>query len=277
MARVLVTGGTGILGRELVPRLKAEGYTVRVMSRKSPSQKPWPDVEWAQADLETGSGLAESVSEVDILIHAATDSGFTPQGVNLRPTLFPKRGVDVEGTQRLLEQAKKAKVSHFIYPCIVGIDRIEIPYYRHKVQAEELTKSSGIPWSILRATQFHNLVDSLLLSLSRWPVLLLPTDFQYQSIASGEVAERLLEIVRDGPSGRLPDIGGPQVETWGQLARIWLEARGWKRKIIHLPAPGSIAEGFRRGYLTCPDEQYGKVTWREWVDKKYASGGNQDD
>lgn len=270
---MLVTGGTGVLGRELVTRLKEAGYTVRVMSRRPASSNPWPDVEWAQADVASGKGLEEAVAGVEVVVHAATDSAFTPQGVRVGHLLFPDSQVDVDGTRRVLEQAKKAKVSHIIYPSIVGIDRIPLTYYQHKLHAEEIIVNSGLPWTIQRATQFHDLTYGLLQFQARWPFLLLPTDFLFQPIDSAEFAERLREIVVAGPSGRLPDIGGPEVLSLRQLAEVWLKTRGLRRWTFHLPTWGKVAEGFRRGYLTCPQEKYGKVTWGEWVHKRFASGG----
>ncbi len=258
MTRVLVTGGNGALGREVVPKLIEAGYTARIMSRRSRPAKLLPGTEWAQADLETGQGIFEAVSDIDVIVHAASSV--------TRHT----RQVDVDGTRMLLEKARAADVSHVIYISIVGIDRIPFAYYRHKLAAEEVLKSAGVPWSILRATQFHYLLDLFLWALTRVPlVTLLPTDLKYQPIATNEVASRLCEIVSAGPGGRLPDIGGPRVHTFGELAHTWLDIRGMHRAVISLPLPGKVAQGFRHGYNTCPEHALGKITWAEWVRKRY--------
>ena len=111
MARVLVTGGTGVLGREIVPRLAGAKHTVRVMSRRSGESNALGDVEWAQGDIMTGRGLADAVREVDIIVHCASSP-------------FKKTAeTDVEGTRKLLEAANKAGVANFYYISIVGIDR----------------------------------------------------------------------------------------------------------------------------------------------------------
>jgi len=112
MTRVLVTGGNGGLGSEVVPRLLQAGCTVRVMSRKSSQANRLPAAEWAQANLETGQGILEAVSDIDVIVHAATS------------VIKHTRQVDVEGTRMLLERARAAGVSHVIYISIVGIDRI---------------------------------------------------------------------------------------------------------------------------------------------------------
>src|SRR5215470_5115249 len=107
MTRVLVSGGTGVLGREVVSRLLEKGYTVRIMSR-SP-RRGTTDVEWAQAHLQTGEGLSDALHGVDVIVHAATDT-------RLGKT-------DVEMTRPLLEQAKAAGVGYFLYISIVGVDK----------------------------------------------------------------------------------------------------------------------------------------------------------
>src|SRR3989304_2985131 len=157
MPRVLITGGPGVLGRELVPRLAQAGYGLRVMSRRA-APAEGVQTEWAQAQIGTGEGLAEAVAGVDAIVHCASSP--------FRRT----REVDVDGTGRLLESAKAAGVSHFVYISIVGIDRIPLSYYKAKLAAERLIEESGVSYSILRAPQFHTLVDQILRSLLRFPI-----------------------------------------------------------------------------------------------------------
>src|SRR6266851_6034504 len=265
MAHILVTGGNGALGREIVPRLVETGHTARIMSRHPhPSNLP-PGTEWAQANLETGQGIREAVSGIDTIIHAATSV--------VRHT----QQIDLDGTRLLLEQARTAGVSHVIYVSIVGIDRIPFPYYRHKLAAEAVIEGAGIPLSILRATQFHYLLDLFLSAFTKSPLLtLLPTDFKFQPITTSEVASRLCKIVATEPAGRLPDIGGPQVHPLGELAHTWLTIRNLHRTIIHLPLPGQVAQGFRRGYNTCPDHPFGTITWTQWLHQKYSPNMSQE-
>jgi hypothetical protein len=74
--------------------------------------------------------------------------------------------------------------------------------------------------------------------------------------------------VAAGPAGRLPDIGGPEVLAFGAMAKVWFAARGMRRPILPLPMPGGFANAVRHGYLTCPEQKYGKITWAEWVKRK---------
>jgi uncharacterized protein YbjT (DUF2867 family) len=256
MSRILVTGGAGVLGHELGVKLERAGYTVRLTSRRPPSN-PRSEVEWVQADLETGAGLADAVSGADAIIHAATS-----------PLKHTYR-IDVLGTGRLAERARAAGVAHLIYVSIVGVDRIPLDYYRHKLAAEALVQAAGLPWSILRATQFHTFVDNQLQTLARMPIGLLPTDFRFQPIDPGEVADRLVECVAAGPAGRLADLGGPAVRTLGELAQTWLAARGLQRRLVRVPLPGKMADAFRRGFNTIPARTIGNVTWAEWVSRTY--------
>src|SRR5262245_33790736 len=108
MSNVLVTGGTGGLGKELVPRLLAKGHTVAITSRDASS--PAPDgVTVHAADLKTGSGLAEAVAGQDVVVHAATN-------------VKGKKKVEVGGAQHLLSAIGDAR-PHLIYVSIVGVDR----------------------------------------------------------------------------------------------------------------------------------------------------------
>jgi uncharacterized protein YbjT (DUF2867 family) len=234
MTKVLVAGGAGMLGRKVAKELTATGFRVRVMSRKPQPPNVPSLTEWVQADLETGQGIADAVTGVDVVMHAASGP-------------FKRtRQIDLDGTRFLLEQARAAGVAHVIYISIVGVDRIPYDYYRAKLAAEELVQQSGIPWSLLRATQFHYLVDLFFQAVTKVPlVMLLPTDLQCQSIAESEVANRLCEITVAGPAGRLPDLGGPEVLTAGEMARIWL-VRHWMHHRI-LPCTRQSCRGLPSG------------------------------
>lgn len=254
MPRVLITGGTGGLGSELAPRFAAAGYTVRILSRRArPVDAAY---EWAQGDLVAGTGLAESVAGCDLIVHCATNS---PSGKG-----------DAEATSNLCAAAKEADGTHVFYISIVGIDRISYPYYIAKVASEKVLEESGVPWTILRATQFHSLLDRFLRATRRIPGLLLfPTSFRFQPIDTGEVAARMVEYAARGPSGRLPDLGGPEVLTAGEIARAWLQARHERRLIVNVPLLGKAAAGFRRGYNCVPGNPQGAITWRDWLQAKY--------
>lgn len=252
MQKVLVTGGRGVLGTVLIPQLLAAGYAVRGTSR-NPSTQTRNSVEWRPMELASGQGMTEAVKGVDVIIHAAT-SPFRKE-----------KASDVDGTGLLLKAAKAAGVGHFIYISIVGVDRVPFSYYKTKLAAEQVIRQADVPWSILRATQFHNLMDMWFSPIKKMPIGLLPLNFQFQPISADETAARLVACVGEGPGGMLEDIGGPRVYTMGELARSWLAAQGMKRPLINLPMVGKTATAFRNGYHTVPHNRYGKQTWETWL------------
>ncbi len=257
MEKILITGGTGTLGRKLVPGLLGAGYTVRLMSRGPRRASFPPEVEWVRAKLASGEGLGEGLREVDTVIHAATAP-------------FAVARVDVEGTRKLLGAAAPLGVRHFLYISIVGVDAHPFGYYRAKFAAENLIREAGVPWTILRATQFHELLDKVFLPpLMRLPVAWVPTDFKFQVMDAGEAAARMLQLVQAGPSGLVADIGGPEVRTMGDLAQGWLRAHGMKKKVVHWKMPGGAARAFREGVNTCPAAKYGKITWEDYLAQNY--------
>lgn len=255
--RVLVTGATGFLGTEVVAQLERTGLQVRALSRKA---RPSGSVEWRTCDLASGAGLEEAVSGADAVIHCATNS------------VARTRAVDVEGTRRLLDCARRAGVRHFLYPSIIGVDLVPYPYYRQKLAAERLVIDSGIPHSILRSTKFHAFLDLLLGGVARLPVVPLPTDFKDQPIDAGEMAARLVAQVSTGPGGMLPELAGPEVLDYREIAEQWLRARGLRRRLLHLPLPGAVARGFRAGATTNPRAEPGRLTWGEWLAARYGGG-----
>jgi uncharacterized protein YbjT (DUF2867 family) len=244
-------------------------------------------VEWAQADLATGDGLAAAVAGVDTIIHAATNApaataptkdparigaAATPAGFGRVLEAFrgsKTASVDVEGTQRLLAAAREVGVGHFIYVSIVGIEHVPLAYYRHKLAAEAWVRRGGVPWSIMRATQFYTLADMVLGMLTRLPIVALPADFRFQPCDPRDVAAWLGQAVAAGPGGRLPDFAGPDVYTLGELAQTWLAARGMRRRIVPVHMPGRAAAALRAGVLTGGAQQ-GRITWAEWLSEQYG-------
>lgn len=262
MTRVLVTGATGTLGSALRPRLVAAGRKVRAASRSPPDDESGERraVEWVELDLVSGEGVAAAVADVDAVVHCAS----APTG--------DTEAVDVEGTKRLLAAADEAGVSNFVYPSIVGVEAIPYSYYEHKLAAERAVEASEVDETVLRATQFHEFVHFVLDTAATLPVWFLPTKFQVQPVAAADVADAIVEHATPSASGRVPDVGGPEVHTLGELAKSYRAARGSWRPILRLPVPGGVARGFRAGHNTCPDRTVGTVTWEAWLAERYGEG-----
>jgi uncharacterized protein YbjT (DUF2867 family) len=229
MSSILVTGGTGTLGRPAVARLLADG----------------PDR--VVGDLSSGAGLAAAVDGSDVVVHLATSQG--------------RR--DVEHARNLLEAADG--VRHLIVMSIAGIDRIPLAYYRYKLEAERLVAESGVPYTILRATQFHNLVDRVFSSQRFSPAILAPR-VVLQPISVDEVAIRLAELAAAPPlKGRAADIGGPERQSAGELARLWKQARSSRRPVVPLRIPGKTFRAFADGAATVDGPAYGRITFAEYL------------
>jgi uncharacterized protein YbjT (DUF2867 family) len=261
MDTVVVTGGTGHLGRDLIARLKGS-YRVRVLARSKGSD---PEVDWIRADLATGEGLAGALSGSQAVIHAATLSPAARRGYFLPKDLWSSPvEVDRDGTARLLEEAAAARVRHIVYVSIVGIDKPRVPYLRRKLEAENLISSGLIPWSIARASQFHWLLDRLLGRFARLPVVLLPANLPLEPVDTTDFADYLVECVGTGPGGRLPDFAGPEVLSFSDAFQQWQQTRGRVRTVA-LPLPSAIRNAAARMTLSGPGSRRGTVTWEDWL------------
>jgi uncharacterized protein YbjT (DUF2867 family) len=236
MKTILVTGGTGSLGRPTVEHLRAAGHTVRVLSRRT-----GPDL--VTGDLTTGQGILAAVDGVDMIVHLATGLG--------------KR--DVQQTRNLLDVAPAS--THVVYMSIAGIDRIPLSYYRYKLEAERLLESRAA-YTILRATQFHNLLDRVF--GLKVPALFAPAA-SLQPIAVDDVAARLTELVAEPVSGRAPDIGGPEVRPLPELAHAWKAARGSRRPVVPVRVPGKVFRAFSDGAALVDGPPYGTITFDEYL------------
>jgi uncharacterized protein YbjT (DUF2867 family) len=260
MAVVLVTGGTGHLGRELVALLKP-AHQVRVLARSPQSD---PEVQWVRGDLATGEGIAEAMAGVRVVLHAATLSPAASRGYFVPADLWRSPPeVDVDATRELLREAERVGVDHFLYVSIVGVDHPRGPYLRLKHVAEGLVRTGGVPWSIVRATQFYWLLDRMLGKAAWLPALALPTELSTQPGDAGDFAAYLFECVAAGPGGQCEDFGGPEVLTLGDLVHQWQQARDRPRPILKFPVPSRIAQTVAE--MTCPDGHRGTTTWSQWL------------
>jgi uncharacterized protein YbjT (DUF2867 family) len=251
---VAILGGTGLLGRHLSSRLAGEGHRVTVTGR-SVTDEPSPGVRGVAVDLVTGGGLADAVGPADHVVHLASDY------------LDPTR-VDVEGTARLLEIIGDR---HLIYVSIVGVDRHPLPYYRSKLAAERLITAAGARHTIVRATQFHDLIANRIEKMTRPPVGILPGRFVFQPIDVAEVADALVGVVERGPEGVAPDLAGPEVLGIRDLARAFLAATGRSKPLLEVPSPGQTARAFRAGLHTNRERAVGTITWAEYLDRRFGS------
>lgn len=231
MAReVLITGATGTLGHRVVCEATEAGHKVRALSRRP--RVGYTGVNWAQGDLLSGEGVDAALDGIDTVVHCAT------QGT---------RDKDVVSASNLISAAQRAGTENIVYVSIVGIDRIPLPYYKTKLRVEETLAASGLGHTIIRVTQFHDLIESMFSAQRFSPALLAIKDVRFQPIDTRDVARHLVSLIDKGPAGRVDDIGGPTVFDHDELGRMYLASRGSRRRVISLPLPGGIVEGFKSG------------------------------
>jgi uncharacterized protein YbjT (DUF2867 family) len=259
--RILVTGGTGTLGRLVVPGLRDAGCKVRVLSRRS--REAADGIEFATGDLATGEGIEAAVEGAEIIVHCAGSS----------------KG-DEDKALTLVRAASRAGPRHLVYISVVGADRIPVVsgvdramfgYFASKLAAERVVADSGLPWSTLRATQFHDLILTTAQAMARLPVIPGPAGFRVQPVDAGEVAARLVELALGAPAGLVPDMAGPRVYGVAELLRGYLRARRKHRPIVPVRLPGKAARAFRAGANLAPEHAVGRRTWEDFLAARVGS------
>jgi uncharacterized protein YbjT (DUF2867 family) len=180
----------------------------------------------------------------------------------------PRREVwetDVGGTRRLAVAAREAGVGHLLLVSVPGADDVPYSYNHAKYAAEEVVAASGVPYTVLRATQFHPFLALLIELVHRGPVLPVGRGWPLQPVDAGDVAAHLVELVAAGPAGGVVEFGGPEVRDAADLARSYLAVRGGGR-VLPLPVPGAFSRAVRAGgMLPAPDAPRGTVTWEQWL------------
>jgi uncharacterized protein YbjT (DUF2867 family) len=255
MDPILVTGGTGTLGRHVVRRLSETGRDVRVLTRRT--GKDENRVRFITGDLLSGAGIDAAVNGVATIIHCA--------GSN--------KGDEI-ATQNLVQAAARAGRPHLVYISVVGaermpvsggIDRMMFSYFDMKRKAEEVIAGSGLPWTTIRATQFYDLIFKVVEALTKLPIVPVPSGIAFQPVDSDEVAARLVDLALGQPSGLVPNIAGPRVYGTAELIRGYLERTHRRRLLLPLWLPGKAARALRAGAHLAPEHAVGTRTWEEFL------------
>lgn len=253
-APVLVTGGTGTLGRLVVAQLHSAGRDVRVLSRGAHDDQ---GIDVVSGDLATGAGVDAAVAGIDVIVHCAgTATG------------------DEDKARHLVRAAAQAGVRHVVYISVVGADRIPMAgridramfgYFGSKFRAEQVIAGSGIPWSTLRATQFFDLTLKTAEAMAKLPFIPVPAGFRFQPVDAAEVATALVELALGTPAGLVPAIGGPRIYEMADLVRSYLRASHRRRLILPMPVPGKAAAAIRAGANLAPERAVGQRTWEGFL------------
>lgn len=246
--QVLVTGATGTLGRRVVAAAASAGHTVYGLSRAERAGSG--PVQWRRGDLLAGTGVDDAVDGVSTIVHCAT------QGT---------RDKDVTSTANLVDAARRAGVAHLIYVSIVGIDKIPLPYYQTKLRVEQVLEGSDVGHTVLRATQFHDLITTTFAAQRFSPVLMALRGARFQPIDTRDVATRLVELIDAEPAGRAPDIGGPAIHAHAEMARMYRDAKGGRRPVVQIGLPGRIVATFRTGANCAPEHAVGTIGYADYL------------
>jgi uncharacterized protein YbjT (DUF2867 family) len=256
---ILVTGGTGTLGRLLTPRLRDAGCAVRALSRHGPAAAKGvvAGIDYVTGDLATGEGIEAAVAGATTIVHLAGGASG-----------------DDEKARTLVQAVARADVRHLVYISVVGADRIPVVsavdramfgYFASKFAAERVVADSGLPWTTLRATQFYDLFLLVAQQLAKLPVAPLPAGMRFQPLETGEVAARLAELALGQPAGLVPDIAGPKVYSSRDLFNAYLQASHQRRPSVSIWLPGKAARALRAGANLAPERAVGQRTWEAFL------------
>ncbi|MGV0744853.1 SDR family oxidoreductase [Mycolicibacterium sp. XJ870] len=249
MARtVLVTGATGTLGHHVVPEAVGAGHHVRALSRRE--RVGYTGVHWQRGDLLAADSLDAALDGMDVVVHCATQ---------------PVGSKDVRATRNLIEAVRRARVGHLIYVSIVGIDDIPLPYYKTKLRVEQILADSDIGHTVLRATQFHELIEQIFAVQRFSPVLWTLRGVRFQPIDTRDVAARLVELIDSEPIGRAADIGGPEVRHHSDLGHLYLSAHSSGRRVVSFTLPGRTVAGYKSGANLTPENAVGTITFQDYL------------
>ncbi|QBD80191.1 NAD-dependent epimerase/dehydratase family protein [Ktedonosporobacter rubrisoli] len=259
MSTILITGATGTLGSEVVQQLHTRGHHVRAYTRQVQPAVPM-GVEVFQGDIRDGSGLDKATKGVDAIIHCATFFG----EVN---------ATDLAGTSHLIEAAQAHGAPHLIYVSIAGIDHSQFSYFQAKLAVERLIEQSTLPWSILRVTQFHHYILSLIKDWEdeQTSTITVPAGTRLQPIDIREVAAALIELAEQEAAGHVPDIGGPEILTIEEIVETYQRVLN-KKRVIRAEGPevlpGEYYDAFRSDEKLIPDRAVAHITWERFLQER---------
>lgn len=249
---VLVTGGTGRLGRSVVAELVRSQVPARVLTRSTRADEP--GVTYITGDLCDGSGLTRALDGVQAVINCATDP-------------LHASDVDVDGTRRLAMAALDGDPPQVVQVSIVGCWDNPVSYYRAKAQAETVLVQSGLPHTIVRATQFHPMVAQFF-GPQPGGISFAPKDFRAAPVDPEWVAKTLVDVaLADEPVTGPVELAGPEVLSAREIAVLASHVRGVKlRRTVNVPPVGGVLKAFARGSnLPGPTARRGGITLAAWL------------
>lgn len=243
MTTVAVAGGTGTVGRPVVARLQALGHDARVLSRAE------------GVDLVAGPGV--DLRGVDAVIDVSNVTTLSAR----RSTAFFETA-----TRTLLDAGRRDGVRHHVALSIVGIEAAPGGYYAGKLAQERAVRAGSVPWSILRATQFHEFAAQTVRQTAIGPVVLVPR-MRTQPVSTRELAVALVDLALGDPVGDDGELAGPREERLADMVRAYVGATRRGGRVLEVPFPGRFGRAMARGeLLPGRGARLGRQTFTEWLE-----------
>lgn len=243
--KIVVIGGTGLIGKKVVARLAAQGHDVLAAS-------PGTGV-----NALTGEGLAQALAGAQVVVDVANSPSFEDQAVL---HFFETSGRNIAAAE------KAAGVAHHVALSVVGTDKLEQSgYFRAKIAQEALIRNAGIPYTIVRSTQFMEFLGGIVASVGQAnPIPLTPA--LIQPIASDDVAHAVADAALAAPINRYADIAGPERFRMSDLVQRYLQATGDTRTVEADPAAQYFGADLQEGTLVPEGEaRLGHIHFEEWI------------
>lgn len=246
--RIAVIGGTGEMGRLMVDQARAAGHEVVVLARST------------GADISTGTGLDDALAGVEVVVDVSDN---------------PAREAEVSiaffetAAANIAEAERKAGVSHHVLMSIVNCDAPELRgfgYYQGKAAQERAVKASGVPFTIVRSTQWFEFGEKVVGRMGKGPVALVPR-MRSQPMAAKTVAAELISVAVSRPSGAVVEFAGPDVLDIPAMTRTILAHRGTRKLLIPVSVPKVGAAMKSGALLPGPGATIAGPTLQEWLDE----------
>lgn len=247
--RIAIAGGTGVVGAPTVDAVQAAGHEAVILARSR------------GVDLLTGVGVDAALDGVDAVIDTLN---VTTLSADAAVEFFTK------ATGNLIAASERAGVTHVVLLSIVGIDRIPVDYYAGKLAQEKVVERSAVPWTIQRATQFHEFAAQMFARAKFGPLHLAPRA-RTQPVAAAEVGERLASLAAGAPQGRARDFAGPREEALDAMVKAYAKRAGYRGWVPSVSIPSAQMKGMREGLaLPGPDADLGSQTFADWLAARSA-------